>query len=245
VIPGHEFSGVIEACGADVHDLAPGDAVVGFNDWFADGAQAERCRARAADVARKPASLDHAAAATVPISALTAWQGLVERAKLAPGERVLVHGGAGAVGVFAVQIARVRGAHVVATASAHNLAFVRELGAAEVVDHRAQRFEDVAGRVDVVFDGVGGETLARSWPLLGERGRLVTVAADAEHTTERRVADAFFIVEPDRAQLERVARMLDAGELRAVVDRVFPLADARAAWEHKPVRGKAVLALTA
>ena len=153
-------------------------------------------------------------AATIPISALTAWQGLIERARLAPDERVLVHGGAGGVGLFAVQLAHWRGARVVATASAHNLAFVGTLGADVVIDHRAQRFDDVAGDVDVVFDTVGGETLARSWGVLRPGGRMVTVAASGEQTQEQRVRDAFFIVEPNRAQLTRVAGLIDAGVLR-------------------------------
>jgi NADPH:quinone reductase-like Zn-dependent oxidoreductase len=131
-------------------------------------------------VAPKPRRVDHLLAAVTPISALTAWQGLIERARLAPGERVLVHGGAGGVGLFAVQVARWRGAHVLATASAHNLDFVRGLGADEVIDHRARRFEDVVRDVDVVLDTVGGETLARSWGVLGPKGRLVTIASGEE-----------------------------------------------------------------
>jgi len=245
IIPGHEFSGEVCAVGPGVVGLAVGDAVYGMNDWFRDGAQAERCVARAVDVARKPRSVDHLAAAVTPISALTAWQGLIERARLAPNERVLVHGAAGGVGVFGVQVARWRGARVVATASAHNLDFVRGLGADEVIDHRAVRFEDIVHDVDVVFDAVGGDTLARSWRVLGPNGRLVTVAASAEQTTDPRVRDAFFIVEPSRAQLTTVAEMIDAGDLRPVVGAVFPLAEARQAYEHRPAHGKVVLAVAA
>jgi NADPH:quinone reductase-like Zn-dependent oxidoreductase len=245
IIPGHEFSGEVRAVGPGVVDLAVGDAVYGMNDWFRDGAQAELCIARAADVAPKPRSIDHLAAAVTPISALTAWQGLIERARVAPAERVLIHGAAGAVGVFAVEVARWRGAHVVGTASAHNLDFVRRLGADEVIDHRAVRFEDAVHEVDVVFDAVGGETLARSWRVLGTAGRLVTVAASAEQTSDPRVRDAFFIVEPSRAQLATVAEMIDAGQLRPVVGAVFPLAEARQAYEHKPAHGKVVLDVAA
>src|SRR6185295_4811675 len=129
-----------------------GDAIFGMNDWFRDGAQAEYCVARAADVASKPRSVDHVLAATTPISALTAWQGLIERARLAPGERVMIHGAAGGVGLFAVQLAHRRGAHVIGTVSRHNLEFVRRLGADEVFDHRAQRFENMAQKLDVIFD---------------------------------------------------------------------------------------------
>jgi NADPH:quinone reductase-like Zn-dependent oxidoreductase len=241
IIPGHEFSGEVHGVGPGVNDVAVGEAVFGMNDWFGDGAQAEFCVARTVDVAPKPKSVDHVTAAVVPISALTAWQGLAERAKLARGERVLIHGAAGSVGLFAVQLARGIGAYVIATASEHNVEFARGLGADEVIDYRARPFEDAATGVDVVFDTVGGDTLARSWPILRPGGRMVTIAADAEHTSEQRVKDAFFIVEPNREQLSRIARMIDAGELRPVVGEAFPLAEARRAYAHKPVRGKAVL----
>ena len=239
IIPGHEFSGVVHAVGPDVTDPAPGAAIYGMNDCFRDGAQADFCVAPAAAVAAAPRTVDHVHAATVPISALTAWQGLVA------GERVLVHGAAGGVGLFAVQMAKRRGAHVVATASAHDLEFVRELGADEVIDHRARRFEDVVRDVDVVFDTVGGETLARSWHVLRPQGRMVTIAASAEQTGEPRVRDAFFIVVPSRERLAAVARMLEAGELRAVVGAVFPLTDPQRAYAHEAVRGKVVLDVAA
>ena len=243
IIPGHEFSGEVHAVGSGVNDVAVDDAVFGMNDWFRDGAQAEFCVARSADVAPKPTSIDHVTAAVVPISALTAWQGLVERAKLTRGERVLVHGAAGNVGLFAVQIAHGVGAHVIATASAHNLEFVRSLGADEVIDYRARSFEDAVTGVDVVFDTVGGDTLARSWGVLRLGGRMVTTAADAEQTREQRVKDAFFIVEPNREQLTRISRLIDAGELRVFVGTTFPLQEASQAYVHKPVRGKNVLVI--
>ncbi len=241
IIPGHEFSGEVHGVGPGVNGVAVGEAVFGMNDWFGDGAQAEFCVARTVDVALKPKSVDHVTAAVVPISALTAWQGLTERAKLARGERVLIHGAAGSVGLFAVQLARGIGAYVIATVSAHNAEFARGLGADEAIDYRARPFEDAAPGVDVVFDTVGGDTLARSWRILRPGGRVVTIAADAEHTSEQRVKDAFFIVEPNREQLGRIAGMIDAGALRPVVGAAFPLAEARRAYAYKPVRGKVVL----
>jgi NADPH:quinone reductase-like Zn-dependent oxidoreductase len=241
IIPGHEFSGEVHALGSGVCDVAVGDAVFGMNDWFGAGAQAEFCIARSAAVAPKPTSIDHLTAAVVPISTLTAWQGLVERAKLTRGQRVLVHGAAGNVGLFAVQIAHGIGAHVIATASGHNLEFVRSLGADEVIDYRARSFEDEVTGVDVVFDTVGGDTLARSWGVLRPGGTMVTIAANTEHTREQRVKDAFFIVEPNREQLMRISRMIDAGELRVFVDAAFPLQEAGHAYACKPVRGKVVL----
>ena len=241
IILGHEFSGEISAVGPGVTDLAKGDTVFGMNDWFGDGAQAEYCVARAADVALKPRSVDHLHAAVTPISALTAWQGLIERAHLAAGQHVLIHGASGGVGVFAVQLAHWCGARVVGTASASNLDFVSGLGADEVIDYRAQRFDDVVRDVDVVFDTVGGDTLDRSWSVLKSGGKLITIAASEERTQAQRVREAFFIVEANRTQLAEVARLIDGGELRPVVDGVFPLVQARQAYEYKPAHGKAVL----
>src|SRR5581483_1631201 len=241
VIPGHEFSGEIAAVGPDTGDVSVGDPVYGLNDWYRDGASAEYCVARVTDIAPKPAGVDHIHAAATPISALTVWQGLIERAGLVAGQRVLIHGAAGGVGTLAVQLARWRGARVTATASATNLDFVRSLGADEVIDYRAERFEDVVRDVDVVFDTVGGETLERSWGLLKPGGKLVTVAASGEQTTDERIRAAYFIVEPSRPQLLEIARLIDAGALRPVVGAVFPLAEAQQAYEYKPVRGKIVL----
>ena len=241
VILGHEFSGEIAALGAGVKDVGVGDLVYGLNDWSSNGAYAEYCTAPVDDLAPKPANVDHVHAAATPIAALTAWQGLFERARLTAGQRVLIHGASGGVGTFAVQLARWRGARVTATASTANLDFVRRLGADEVIDYRAQRFDDVVADVDVVFDTVGGETLERSWGVLKPGGRLVTVAASGEQTTDERVRAAYFIVEPSRTQLSEIARLIDAGALRPFVGVVFPLAEARQAYQHKPSRGKVVL----
>jgi NADPH:quinone reductase-like Zn-dependent oxidoreductase len=229
-IPGHEFSGVIEAAGDDVTGFAAGQEVYGMNDWFADGATAEFCVTQPAHIAPKPVKLTYVEAASVPIGALTAWQGLFERARLQTGERVLVHGGAGAVGLFAVQLARLHGAHVTATASGHNVEFVKQLGAERVINYRAVNFEENVSQMDVVFDTVGGETLQRSWAVLKPGGRMITIAADSETTTDERVKQAFFIVEPNREQLTRIGRMLDAGELRTIVDAALPFAQASAAY---------------
>lgn len=244
LVMGHEFSGEVAAIGAGVASLAAGDAVYGMNDWFRDGAQAEYCVARADEVAPKPRTIDHVHAAATPISALTGWQGLVDRGRVAAGERVLIHGGSGGVGLFAVQLARRLGAHVVATASAGQLDFVRELGAHEVLDYRATRFDDAVRDVDLVFDTVGGETLARSWSVLRSGGRVVTIAATSEYTHEPRAQAAFFIVEPKRDELIEIARRIDAGELRVVVGAVFALAQGRDAYAHEPARGKVVLRTT-
>jgi NADPH:quinone reductase-like Zn-dependent oxidoreductase len=241
IILGHEFSGVVAEVGRGVTAPAKGEAVYGLNDWFHNGAQAEYSVARADGVAAKPRSVDHAHAAAVPISALTAWQGLFDHAHLVAGERVLVQGAAGGVGLFAVQLARWRGAQAIGTASGYNQDFVRGLGADEVIDYRATRFEEAVHDLDVVFDTVGGETLARSWGVLRPGGRLVTIATSSEGTTDPRTRAAFFIVQANREQLGRIARLIDEGRLRPVIDAVFPLAQAPQAYERRTRRGKVVL----
>ncbi len=247
-VPGHEFSGVVAALGDDTSGVDVGEEVYGMNDWFADGALAECCLTQPTSVAPKPRRLTHVEAASVPIGALTAWQGLIERARLQAGENVLVHGGAGAVGCFAIQLARLRGAHVSATASARNLEFVSGLGAERVIDYHAVRFEEAVSEMDVVFDTVGGETLQRSWGILKPGGRMITIAADSEATVDERVKQAFFIVEPNREQLRRIGDLLDAGDLHPVVDAVVPLSQASAAYTgavHDRIgRGKIVVAVT-
>ena len=248
-VPGHEFSGVIAAIGKDVQDFEVGDEVYGMNDWFADGATAEFCITVPQNIARKPATLSHEAAASVPIGALTSWQGLIDRAKLEPGERVLVHGGAGAVGLYAVQLAHMRGAHVITTVSTQDIDFVKRLGADEAIDYKASRFEKEVRDVDVVFDAVGGDTLERSWGVLKPGGRMITIAADSEGAADQRVKDAFFIVEPNQKQLVEIAKQLDAGDLRAFVKTTVPLNEASAAYSgavrHKGGHGKIVIAVAA
>ncbi|HEX5397904.1 MAG TPA: NADP-dependent oxidoreductase [Verrucomicrobiae bacterium] len=244
IVLSHEFSGVVESLGANVGDFQIGDAVYGLNDWFSNGAQAEFCVAAVKSVARKPKSLDHVQSAVVPISALTAWQGLFKRTKLQKGENVLIHGAAGGVGTFAVQLARWRGAKVFATASTGNLDFVRSLGAHQVIDYTAGRFEDEVSDIDVVFDAVGGETLKRSMHMLKSGGRLVTVATQSEDAAETRVREAFMLVEADGSQLWDVANLIDGGDLRVFVEDVFPLAKAREAYaraQQGKMRGKIAL----
>ena len=248
-VPGHEFSGVVAALGKGADGFKVGDEIYGLNDWFADGATAEFCLTQPQNVALKPKSLTHELAATVPIGALTAGQGLFDRAKMQPGERILIHGAAGAVGLFAVQLAHLHGAYVIATASALDAEFVRRLGADEVIDYKSSRFEDQVEKVDIVFDGVGGQTLERSWAVLKPTGRMVTIAADSEGTTDQRVKDAFFIVEPNQKQLLEFAKLFDAGTLKAFVSTVVPLEEASVAYTRtvrdKRGYGKVVIAVAA
>lgn len=246
-VPGHEFSGIAAALGEGVESFTPGDQVFGMNDWFSDGAMAEFCVAPTSALVLKPTRLSDEEAASVPIGALTAWQALFDHAQLQSGELVLIHGGAGSVGMFGVQLARNRGARVVATASARNIDLVLSLGAHQVIDYHADRFEDSVKQAAVVFDCVGGETLDRSWNALAPGGRLVTIAADVEGSNDPRVKKAFFIVEPNQNQLEQIAVLLEKGTLRTFVDTVVPLsraADAYAGKVDRQGRGKIVVAIT-
>jgi NADPH:quinone reductase-like Zn-dependent oxidoreductase len=244
IILGHEFSGVVAAIGDSNRDVRVGDSVYGLNDWFMDGAQAEYCLTAAASVAPKPAAIDHTQAAVVPISALTAWQALVDRAQLSEGQRILIHGGAGGVGSVAVQLAQYKKAHVIVTASAANMDFMKGLGADEVIDYRTTPFETVVRDVDVVLDTVGGETRDRSWGVLRKGGQLITIAADAEGVNQQRVRDAFFIVEPKREQLIEIGRLIDSGVIRPIVGAVFSMDEVRRSYADKPTRGKNVLRIS-
>jgi NADPH:quinone reductase-like Zn-dependent oxidoreductase len=241
IIPGHEFAGNVAALGVGVTGVELGSAVYGMNEWSGNGAQAEYCLAPVTAITKKPSSVDYVQAAAMPISVLTAWQGLIERGRLTRGEHVLIHGAAGAVGGFAVQLACWRGARVTATASAANVEYVRGLGALEVIDYRARPFEDTVHDVDLVFDTVGGDTLKRSWNILKPGGRAITIATSEEGTQDERTREAFFIVEPNRMQLEEMARLIDAGEIRVSVGAEFQLPNALEAYRYKPLHGKVVL----
>jgi len=245
-IPGHEISGVVEALGVHTAGLRAGSAVFGLTDFYRDGGEAELVAVRARDLAIKPRSLDFVHAAAVTLSGLTAWQALFDHGRLAAGQRVLIHGAAGGVGTFAVQLAARRGAHVIGTASAKNDRLLRELGADEVIDYTAARFEDLVHDVDLVLDTIGGDTLDRSWGVLRKGGTLVTIAGADNPKKAKRfgVRSLFFVVEPNRQQLMEIGRWIDAGTLRVVVEAVFPLEQARMAFEKSLQghnRGKIVL----
>jgi NADPH:quinone reductase-like Zn-dependent oxidoreductase len=249
IVPGHEVAGVVEAVGPDAAGLAAGDEVYGLIDFRRDGADAECVAVRATELAPKPVTLTHALAAAVPLSALTAWQALFDQGGLRAGQRVLIHGGAGGVGSFAVQLARWRGTHVVATASARDTELVRDLGADEVIDYRTQRFEEVVADMDLVFDTVGGETWERSWDVLRPGGRLVSIAVP--RPPERETGDGrraiWFVVESNRTQLIDIGGLIDGGHLRPIVSAVLPLAEGRTAYgagQNGRGPGKAVLVVT-
>jgi len=227
IIPSHEVSGTVAATGAAVTDLSVGQDVYGLIEFDRDGAAAEYVAVPAADLAPKPNTVDHVQAAALPLAALTAWQALVDHANLIAGESVLVTGGAGGVGAYVVQLARHLGARVSATVgSAEDTEYVRALGAADV------SLRTASGTFDVVVDTVGGPVLAASYANVADGGRLITLSAPpaAELSQGRNLRDEFFVVRPDRAELQQLAALVDDGALKPAVGETFPLADAQAAY---------------
>ncbi len=246
-IPGRDLSGVVEEVGPGVTTLVKGSEVYAMIGYGRDGAEAEFTLALPDELVPKPRTLDFVQAAAVPLTALTAWQAFFDHASLVAGQTVLIHGAAGGVGVFAVQLARWAGAQVIATASARNRDFLRELGANEIIDYTTTRFEEVVHDVDLVFDLVGGDTLVRSWQVVKPGGVLVSVVSPRPSFAEAKahgVRPVWFIVEPNREQLIQIGALIDAGRIRPIIDTVLPLSQARQAYEQGArghTRGKTVL----
>ncbi|MFE2101649.1 MULTISPECIES: NADP-dependent oxidoreductase [unclassified Streptomyces] len=232
-VVGWDVSGTVEAVGPGVGVFQVGDDVFGMPLFPRQaGGYAEYVVAPARHLAPKPAGLSHVEAAALPLAALTAWQALVDAAHVRPGERVLVHAAAGGVGHLAVQIAKARGAYVIGTASAAKHDVVRQLGADEVVDYRSVRFEDVVGDIDVVLDGLGGETAERSLKVLRAGGRLITLPGpDDVPAVHDGVRATWVLVEPDHLGLREIAALVERGALRPVVETVLPLEEAAKAHE--------------
>jgi len=246
IVPAFEVAGTVEKVAPGAVGLSIGEEVYGLLDFWRDGAAAEFVAARALDLAPKPRSLSFTHAAAIPLSGLTAWQSLFDYAKLARGDSVLIHGAGGGVGSFAVQFAHWKGAHVFATCSRENAEFVRGLGADRVIDYSSSRFQDELGGLDVVLDTVGGGVLDNSWQVLRRGGSLVTIVGDVSEDVAAKygVKGYSILVEPNRKELEEIARLVDEGEVRPIVSAAFPLSRAREAYErglggHN--RGKLVL----
>ncbi len=233
-IPSYEFSGVVSAAGKNVNGFTVGEPVYALSAFDRDGAAADYMVISKEFLAPKPKTLDHIQSAAVPLAALTAWQGLFEHGQLSKGQHVLIHGATGGVGNFAVQLARLRGAYVIGTVSTRNVEAARKLGMDEVIEHPATRFEDRVGEVDLVFDTVGGERLQRSPSVVRPGGRLVSVASEPsqEQAAARGIQAIYFVVEPNGKELVELAKLVDSGNLRPVIDEVFPLANARQAFER-------------
>jgi NADPH:quinone reductase-like Zn-dependent oxidoreductase len=239
-VPGHEVSGVVTELGYGTTGLTVGQRVFGLADWTRDGSLAEYVAVEARNLAPLPADIDHTVAAALPISGLTAWQGLFDHARLTTGQTVLIHGAAGGVGSIAVQLAHEAGARVVGTGRSADRDTVLELGAHTFLDLEADSWEDT-DQVDVVFDVIGGDVLDRSAALVRPGGTLVSVA----HPPTVRPADGravFFVVEPDRARLTDLARRLRDGRLRVRVGAVRPLAEAADAFtSRRRVPGRTII----
>jgi NADPH:quinone reductase-like Zn-dependent oxidoreductase len=236
-IVSYELSGVVEEVGGDVGDLAIGNDVFALTPFDRDGVAAEHAVVPAVLLAPKPRGLSHLESAALPLAGLTSWQGLFVHGELQPNQRILILGAAGGVGHLATQLAKWRGAHVVGTASVGAAELARGYGAGQVLDPAAP-FVGSIEPVDLVFDTVGGDVLARSADVIREGGRLVAVAEEPPPEIAERVIATYFVVEPVREQLLELARLANDGTLRPAIDSVFPLEDARAAFERVMSPGK-------
>jgi NADPH:quinone reductase-like Zn-dependent oxidoreductase len=252
LIPGWDLSGVVEEIGAGpaaAGRFKKGDEVYSEPDASRDGAYAEYIVVRESELALKPKSLHHVHAAAVPLAALTAWQALFDAGQLVSGQRVLIHGGSGGVGHLAVQLAKWKGAYVLATASTKNQELLRELGVDKPIDYTKQKFEEVARAVDLVLDLIGGETQKRSWSVLKKGGVLLSLVQppSVEKAKTLGVRAAFVAGHPSGAQLAEIAKLIDSGELKLRIDRILPLSEVRRAHELSKsghTQGKIVLRIS-
>src|SRR5215475_5031033 len=244
LVAGYDIAGVVEKTGPSVTKLKPGDAVYGYPTF--GGGWADYVTVKEWEVGPKPKSLNFVEAAAVPMGALTAWQALVDVAKLQPGQTILIHGGSSGVGSFAVQIAKARGAKVIATASTANQDLLKQLGADVAVDYTKTKFEDVAKDVDAVLDPVGKDTLARSYDVVKKGGIVMSLVAqpDPAELEKHGIRGTGISSHPDANDLKEIAQLIDSEKIKPIVTEVLPLNDAvkaqqQAATHH--TRGKVVL----
>jgi NADPH:quinone reductase-like Zn-dependent oxidoreductase len=245
-ILGWDFSGVVEQTGSKVQGWKPGDEVYGRPDISRNGTYAEYVAVRANEIARKPNSIDHKAASGVALAGLTAWQGLFRHGQLQAEQRVLIHGAAGGVGIFAVQFAKWKGAYVIGTASEKNILFLEELGADEVIDYEKEDFSSKVSDIDLVFDTRGGKVQLDSLKVLKPGGLLVSTVGitDPEALKSKGIKGISFMAESTPTDLAEIAQLIDEGEVIPVVSKIFPLKDAAEAQrlsEEGHTRGKIVL----
>src|SRR5580765_6488708 len=246
IILGGDVAGVVEKVGSKITKFKAGDPVFAYLSLDNSGGYAQYALVTEREAAPKPKSLTYIEAAAVPVVAMTAWQALVDTAKLSAGQTVLIHGGSGGVGSFAIQIAKARGARVIATASTANQDLLKRLGADVAVDYTKTRFEDVAKDLDAVLDPIGKETLARSYGAVKKGGIVMCLVAlpDRAELQKRGIHGAAISVHPDAADLAEIARLIDAGKIKPIVTQVLPLSEAIAAQQQAAThhtRGKIVL----
>ena len=246
---GRDVAGIVQAVGAGVSKFRAGDAVYAMLGRESGG-YAEFAVAKEDEAAPMPSKLDFVDAAAVPLAALTAWQGLFDEGDLKSGQRVLIHGGAGGVGHFAVQFAKAKGAWVATTVSSEDIEFARDLGADQVIDYKTQKFENELEPVDLVYDLIAGETQDRSWKVVKDGGAIISTLKEPDQAKakEHNVRVAHYMAEPNADELEEITRLIDAGKVKPVVEATFPLAQAAKAHEHMEhdhIQGKVVLKVAA
>jgi len=246
IILGGDIAGVVEKVGSKVTKFKSGDPVFAYVSLDNSGGYAQYALVKEGEAAPKPKSLTYVEAAAVPIVALTAWQALIDSAKLSAGQTVLIHGGSGGVGSFAIQIAKARGAKVIATASTANQDLLKELGADVAIDYTKQKFEDVAKDVDVVLDSVGKDTLARSYGVIKKGGFIVSIVARLDQTElgKHGIHGAALSVDPNSQELAEIGKLIDQGKIKVIVSQTFPLSEAKTAQSQVATghtRGKIVL----
>jgi NADPH:quinone reductase-like Zn-dependent oxidoreductase len=244
LILGYDMAGVVVKTGENVTKLKVGDPVYAYLLW--GGGWAEYCISNESESAIKPKALSFTEAASVPLAALTAWQALVDMGKIQSGQTVLIHGGSGGVGSFAIQIAKARGARVIATASTANQDLLKQLGADVAIDYTKQKFEEIVHDVDLVLDPIGRDTLARSYGVVKKGGIVVTLVSrcDEAELKKNEIRGASLSSHPDATELAEITKLIDDGKIKPIVSQVLPLtdaakADAQAATHH--TRGKIVL----
>ena len=244
LIPGYDIAGIVEKTGAKITKLKAGDSIYAYVLW--GGGYAEYAVATEGEATAKPKSLNYIEAAAVPLVALTAWQALIDAAKLSAGQTVLIHGGSGGVGSMAIQIAKARGAKVIATASTSNQELLKQLGADVAIDYTRTKFEDVAKDVDVVLDSVGKDTLARSYGVVRKGGIIATLVAEPDQAEldKHGIRGAAISVKPNASELAEITKLIEEKKIKPVVSQVLPLTEAVKAQEQAAThhtRGKIVL----
>jgi NADPH:quinone reductase-like Zn-dependent oxidoreductase len=244
LIPGYDIAGIVEKTGAKITKLKAGDSIYAYVLW--GGGYAEYAVATEGEATAKPKSLNYIEAAAVPLAALTAWQALIDTAKLSAGQTVLIHGGSGGVGSMAIQIAKARGAKVIATASTSNQELLKQLGADVAIDYTKTKFEDVAKDVDVVLDSVGKDTLARSYGVVRKDGIIATLVAEPDQAEldKHGIRGAAISVKPNASELAEITKLIEEKKIKPVVSQVLPLTEAVKAQEQAAThhtRGKIVL----
>jgi NADPH:quinone reductase-like Zn-dependent oxidoreductase len=246
MIPGADIAGVVEKVGSKTTKFKPGDPVYAYLSLKNGGGYAEYTIATETELSPKPKSLTYVEAAGVPLAALTAWQALIDAAKLSAGQTVLIHGGSGGVGSFGIQIAKARGAKAFATASTPNQELLKQLGADVAIDYTKQKFEEIAKDVDVVMDSVGKDTLARSYGVVKKGGFIATLVSrlDQAELDKHGIRGASISVKPDANELAEITKLIDEKKIKSIVSLVLPLSDAAKAQEQAAThhtRGKIIL----